>query len=389
MHNLVDGHLSCTKAYSIPESVQNRHETVVFGGILYGHFGHVITDTLCRLWWYTDHPDTSYKLVFLEAPVQGGFKYYDVLDAIGIKKEQMEIITEPTRFDKIIVPQETLNMVSSYRPGVEKIYDYIRSRVVPAGYKKVYLSRTAITDGGIFVNEEYFENFYRCRGYEIVHPEKLPFEEQVSILSGAEEVVVTYGTLVHLVTFCRPSTHIIILNRCDDVFFHLFPLLQSRKSEYYLIDAFFGFLPTTQPPVYFVGPTIYWRKYLDKQKISYKEEDVSIENNVRPFVYDYILKWLDYATSMDGYKAIRNKSLVDIIEIGNRIFFARQIDRKALPDRDDIIKIKKENTELKNKVNILEDILQTALAKQSQAQFTALEQTLFNKALNVLLNEKQ
>lgn len=368
---------SCARSYSVPtESVVVRHETVIFGGLWYGSFPEGITESLTRLWYFADHPDTPYKFVFLHAHTFGDYIPYDLLEIAGLTKERMEIIEMPTQFDKIIVPQESIYIISNFRPGMGKFYDYIRSCVTPGSFKKIYLSREKLQKNGIqdVVNEAYFSDFYRRRGYEIVYPEQLTMYEQISILAGAEDIVVTQGTLTtYAALFCQPGARIVCLCRSKGLV-HMFAYLQGRGVDYYVIDAYLGFLPAETNGVYFLGPTVYWKQYLDQRKIPYEPEEVSIDLHVKPFIYDYIARWAEwYFKFPSKYKNIHNKNLIDLIEDINNRLLQRSIDRSQYPDRDDVMKLKKQYEQLVEqydkllkKNTILENIIKSALGEHIQ-----------------------
>ena len=370
--------LSCSRTYRPPQHVPVRHETVIFGGILYAHFGHLITDSLTRLWWLAGHPDTSYKFCFLDTPsLAGGFKLYNVLEAAGITRDRMEIITEPTQFDKIIVPQEALYLHTNYRDGVGEIYQYISSRVTAGTHKKIYLSTAMLGESHTSINESYYENFFRRRRYEIVYPEQLPFTEQVSLMAGAEEVVCTGGTLVHLCSFCKPGTRIIVLNRCREKV-NMVPLLQGCDLDYYVIDAHYSFLPgfLTGARVYLLGPTIYWKQYLDTMGIIYEPEELSMDLYVKPYFYEYVTKWGELNAAPQRYHYIRNQSVVDLVDDINCILLQTQINRRALPDRDSVVALRRENETLKGQLESLQSIFKSALMEQAKEHPLALEEAV-------------
>lgn len=80
-------------------------------------------ESLSRLWWFAENPNMPYKIVFLDFPFGGGFTAYSVLEALGITRDRMEIITEPTRFKEIIVPEESIYMWSGFRAGWETVFN--------------------------------------------------------------------------------------------------------------------------------------------------------------------------------------------------------------------------------------------------------------------------
>ncbi len=339
-----NANLNCASAYPLPETIAERHETVIFGGVLLGHFGHSIIDSLGRLWWFVEHPDTPYKLVFLRAPAFMAFDDRKVLETVGIPRERMEIITEPTRFDKIIVPEESFHMFSSYTRKIDLVYDRIRDQTPQGPYKKVYLSRSGLSEDKRMVNEEYFENFYARRGYAIIHPEQLPFLEQVSIMHGADEVVSTNGSLVLQLLFCKPRTKGVVLCRTRDVTQGMIIPLFGRDIDVSIVDISNNFLggvyQTTS--VHFCGPTVYWRQYLDKANIAYEEDEVSLDKHLKPYFYEYVCQWGRKNATPHSFRDVHNRTMVDIVSNINEMFLDGSVNRSELPDRDDVVKAKRE-----------------------------------------------
>lgn len=309
-------------------------------------------ESLSRLWWFAENPNMPYKIVFLDFPFGGGFTAYSVLEALGITRDRMEIITEPTRFKEIIVPEESIYMWSGFRAGWETVFNLLQERAGKGEYEKVYLSRTRLKKQDA-INEIYFENFYRNRGYQIIYPEQHSFLEQVSILYGAKEVVCTNGTLVHMLLFCSPGTKAVVLNRDNDIQKTMLYSLQVRKLDYSIIDVNYNFLPVAHSGknVFFYGPTIYWKQYLQKKRIPYSEDEISFDIHVKPLIYDYLLKWAGNYKDIVGYKRIYNCTMADVIKCIYRAFGGEQINLKGFPEADKIVKLRKENAVLQKEIS--------------------------------------
>ena len=343
---------ACRRAYKISSPPKQKKETVIYGGVLYWGFGDPLTQGMTRLWYWADHLNTPHKIVFLNIPFYGGFKAYSLLEAMGLTPDRYEIITEPTQYDKIIVPDESMFLWAGFHSDA----------------KKIYLSRTQYVkqDG---INEEYFEDFYRRRGFRIVYPEQLPLPDQISIISGAEEVVCTRGTLSVMLFFCRENTKVTILERAPG--YDLWPLymfpIQMRKLDAYFVDAALNFLPAgyISQNTYFYGPTVYWKQYLDAQGIEYDPDEISWDLHVKPHLYDYLVKWAQNAATPQGYKNVKNSDIVDVIDGIHKAFLNTSVDKKKFAERDDIAKLRKENADLKKHVQELE-LVETKYEQLSQ-----------------------
>lgn len=385
--NFIDGHmvhyetpnvniwLRCTQGYEVNEKIINRNETVIYGGFLNPHFGHFISESISRLYYFFQNPKIKYKIIFLRFDVIDEIPFCNILEAIGLKKEQYELITEVTQFSRIIIPEQSIYMASGYRKEYKILYDNILTKVKPGSHKKIYLSKSSFM-GEDLINGDYFENFYKSRGFEIIYPETLPFTEQVSILFGADEVVALCGTLCHLLLFCKDNIKSTILTRRSDKITNQ-PIVigtQIKNIETYYVDVTYNYLPKFgDGGVLFMGPTKYWIEYLDSQKISYKPEDVDFDIHVKPFVYDYLIRWAIYNKSIKKFKDIRNYPLSDVINLINQTFLDETVDTKKFPERDDVAKMQNQIKELtatieKQKIQI-EEQKQSVHLKENITQF--------------------
>lgn len=242
-----NGH-NCLNSYKIDNTLIIRNETVIFGGMLFNHFGHFIRDSLVRLWYIFENRNINHKIIFIIQDGLDEIKHENILELAGLKKEEYEILVHPTQFDKIIVPYQSFDIFNGYRKNASLPFDAIISKITPANYDKIYISKSKY-DNNSLKNEIYFENFYKKRGFKIIYPETLPFAEQISIINGANEIICSSGTIAHLASyFCQKNSKITILWRNDNVYQNLIdnaPVwlnpLQMRGCETYIVDVSFNF----------------------------------------------------------------------------------------------------------------------------------------------------
>ena len=208
----------------------------MFGGILFQHFGNMIVDALSRMWWFAENPNTPYKFVFLMMEKQK-FLFPEFLNLAGLTEDRYEIITEPTQFEEVIIPDEAIYSVFGASPKWLQYFDLIKENVKnkePSSLpiEKVYLTRTQLeySDG---INEEYYENFYAARGYKIVAPEKLSLSQQINLISSAKEIVTTLGTLSHLAVFAGEGVKLtILLRESETIILQQFIINELKKLDY-------------------------------------------------------------------------------------------------------------------------------------------------------------
>lgn len=319
-----------SQVYKTRGSLLRRTETVIFGGVLFDHFGHILRDFCARLWYFVKNPDMNYKIIFLKF---GNKNYSDlvveILLMLGICKEQYEIIDAPTQFNDIIVPEQSTYVTGGYRNECKLVFDKIISHIKPSLEKKIYISRSKF---GGSINESYFENFYSKRGFKIVFPERLSFLEQVSLVHGADEIVCSTGTLVHLTYFAKENARVTIFYRNYNSLEHqaleswVFSL-QMRKLEVYFVNTSYEFLPihfNIHTGLY--GPTKYWREYLDACNIEYSPEEISFDIHVKPYVYDYVIDWAEKCNNARSYSFIKQNNLVDVVALIHSNFLDENIN---------------------------------------------------------------
>ncbi len=339
-YNFVAGHTQTSENYKTgcfqswdlndiqPSDISKSDEKVIFGGVVYTHFGHFISESLSRLWYYCQNIDTTNKIVFIKWPMASKYDYTRLLSILGIDENRYVIIEKPTQFAKIIIPSQSyyiadgkINIKS--RDIYQLLIKNSRSLIVnPENviHSKIYLSRTSFykNDG---INEEYFENFFHERGFSIIHPENFPVEQQILIMANADEVVCTAGTLSLLLFFCKSGTKCTILLR-DDLILHsyLHPV-KLNDLQAAVVAANYNFLPENHfnANLYLYGPTRYFIEYLKEENITYSDAEVCLEKNLYPYIYNYIVSWANKCTYEKHFfsQILNYDSILSIIDLIN------------------------------------------------------------------------
>lgn len=293
-----------TYTYPVSQGIPHIRETVVYGGFMYSHFGHMFSESLSRMWFFLENPKRGYKFAFIMEPTAPKkIKFLDFFLMLGLREEDILLLQEPTRFDSVLIPSQATYLNSGFTNKARSVYNTIRDSVTPARHDKIYLTRSRLVPKDL-LNEEYFEEHYRSLGYTIFSPEQLPIKDQVALLSGAKEVACTAGTLSHLILFCQDGIRLTMLNR------NHYPILyqqcwinQLRSATCTVIDVYMNLshdacsqMPHVflRMPPYVVVPTIHWKQYIsDNLGKNIQDEYISI----RDFALEYIEQWIKFATT--------------------------------------------------------------------------------------------
>ena len=213
---------------------------------------------------------------------------------MGIKKERIIFVNKPMQFRSITVPDHAQKFSDeAFTKEFLIPYQIIKSHVTPGTKKKVYLTRREI-DKVIMkygqkacFNERYFEDFFVAHGFEAVALEKLPIEEQISIIMGADEIASTGGTLSHWVIFCKPTAKFIMLTRTKNYLLSKQCQLMEAFNfrNYYIVDGSHNLLlANPYRGIFMLGSNEYWKKFV----LDYFNEQIELDEG-----YTYINDCLD------------------------------------------------------------------------------------------------
>lgn len=212
-------------AYEPPkESIQYRHETAIYLGIFFRVWGHDLTDNIRRIWFLKSEFMNQFKncpVVYI--PYNEGYytienqpNFRRLLEILGVYVEDVAAITQPTKFDKIILPDGSFlaqgsgrGFTAEYRETIDIVRDFALKNRTPTSVKKVYLFYGRKRQ----VGEERLAEYFKSKGYEIIYPEKLTLDEQLDLMINCESFISTAGSCSHNSLFLRDGTETILIPR--------------------------------------------------------------------------------------------------------------------------------------------------------------------------------
>ena len=133
-----------------------------------------------------------------------------LLEILDIDVDRLQPITQPTQFDKIILPDSSYGggFTQEYRETIDRLRDFAKKNRTPTSSNKVYYLY-----GRNQFGEERLAEYFKSKGYDIVSPEKLTLDEQLNLLINADSFASTLGSCAHNSLFLRDSTEVIIIPR--------------------------------------------------------------------------------------------------------------------------------------------------------------------------------
>lgn len=195
--------------------VRELDEEVLYLGWFFAHFGHFLLESLARSW-CLDRFDRSLRVVFHHpAGLRLEGAAGRILEHLGIPRERIIVLGAPTRVRRMIIPEPLYELgfaaheraAEPHRRTSEKI---LGAEGTDATDQPVYLSRRLLPNGRrMVIGERELEDVLRDNGFLVVHPEKLPLEEQIRLVNRHGDIFASDGSAVHAILFAlnAPRLH--------------------------------------------------------------------------------------------------------------------------------------------------------------------------------------
>lgn len=276
-------------------------ETVIYIGAFPPHWGHFLVDMAYRFWYFEEN-DIPYKVVYCSEYAEISGVYLEFLSLLGIEKDRLFRITEPSRFKQIIIPQQGYMACEYYTAEYRSVFEKIVSNlpklnIVP--YEKIYLSRGHFGDAkGKEVGEKNIEENFANNGYKILYMEELSFSEQVFYINHAKIVAALSGTLCHNIVFAGKETELIILNKTHIINTHQVLINQMMNIKVTYINVYVE--PFKKFPVsYGGGPFL-----MDARRLIpfFQQEQMLFSPETKWSLWRNIMIYLKMCIGIWGYK---------------------------------------------------------------------------------------
>lgn len=203
-----------------PQGAKMDGRGLYLGHYMGGHYGHFITETLSTFWIFEDQPAASFDYFLFhpfvfgtEIPAYAAF----CLRRFGIEPDKVVFVgAEAIAFEEMVVPERLFRLNHSADPRAAWIYRHIAEGCRPPAIRspKLYLSRRRFSRGNferVIANEVDMEAEFRRRGFKILYPETMSFEDQVGHYANADWVAGISGSGLHNSLFMSTDAHLVEL----------------------------------------------------------------------------------------------------------------------------------------------------------------------------------
>lgn len=280
-------HQGVGKPYT-PESIQHSSETVIYLAMFYKIWGHDLTDNIRRVWFLkSDVFKSEFKncpIVYI--PYRDGLLTLDkqpslkrLLEILEIDTDRLRPITQPTQFDKIILPDGSFSsphnpekgFTKEYRDTIDCIRAFAQKNKTPTSIKKLYLFHGRKEQ----IGEERIAEYFKSKGYAIVHPEELPLDDQLNLMINCEIFAAAGGSCAHNSLFLRDGTETILIPRAASQFGYYQEIINQVHplSVNYIDSSLSIFSKTITKGHFFYLVSEQLKKFFGDKFDGYEEED--------------------------------------------------------------------------------------------------------------------
>lgn len=226
-----------------PDTIEHLPGQHMFGGIMFGHFGHFLVESTTRLWALDEVRPAIQSIVYTPKinarPMQFVRQFRPLFNVLGATVP-VRSTPVPLRVDRLFVPRQGFGQFDLMR-GSEAYRTYMRrhagKRIPARGAERIYISRSGLQrDRGGLIGEGLLEEQLRQEGYEIYHPQDHPLVDQVAQYKAAKHIIAVDCSPLHLVGFVgNAEQKVAIIKRRS---MNLIPYFVDQLRLFQDIDAF-------------------------------------------------------------------------------------------------------------------------------------------------------
>lgn len=183
----------------------------IYLGPLMEHFGHFLLESLSRVWLAKRMPEVpvvwSCRVGAGAAPGAGALARWqeEILATVGVTNPGI-FVTEPVRFERLIVPELGNHFQQSFHPEHAAALGVVPHAPVPG--RRVWLSRSKLADRMQNLSMPEVEARLAGLGWTVLYPEEMSFSEQVAALAGAERIAGEQGSAFHSILFLKDPSRL-------------------------------------------------------------------------------------------------------------------------------------------------------------------------------------
>jgi len=186
-----------------------------------GHFGHVMTEMVSRLWGWPEAKRVfpELKAIFhpRRPPVGDTALERQILQAYGIAPDDIVAVDEPVYLESVVSASPMWhNQVPHYvHPEISTVWQRLAAGLIDRAaptYDRVFVSRTSRWKRRVCRNIADVERFFEAHGFTVIYPETLDLGAQAAIFANASIIAGFGGSAFCNIVYSRKLQTLIVLN---------------------------------------------------------------------------------------------------------------------------------------------------------------------------------
>lgn len=255
-------------------------ETVVFFGNVYPQFGHFLLEHMNRAWGLLHDITNGARVVLVnEHNYDTVPEYmYALIEMMGVPRDRVIILTETTRFRRVIVPAQGFNIARWANDEFVRAYEHIAAGAPNTHkYEKIYMSRDALESRRTY-GEHVVERIFENNGFKIIRPEKMSLAEQVGVMKHCRVLAGCAGTALHMALFMPCGGTVIQIKRnrrfkCNADTQNLINMVKKLNGVFISGSVERAATDHGGNAPQIIGVTKYMRQFFDENGFKYTDAD--------------------------------------------------------------------------------------------------------------------
>ncbi len=185
-----------------------------------GHYGHVITHDLSRLWAWDEAAARFPDLKVLLSPAlhhEDEVPPYtrQLLEAFGIGPDRITVLREAARVETLVTATQAFQQPKFLHPAAREVWERVARALLPHARQepvadRVFISRRSASRRRC-LNGADLERRFAEAGFAVLHPEEMSLPDQIKVMTHASVVAGYAGSgMINTVFSGRPATRIVI-----------------------------------------------------------------------------------------------------------------------------------------------------------------------------------
>jgi len=185
----------------------------LYGGEVSNHYGHLLLETFSRLKFLLQF---DLPVIFCELNSKESIIFWKLIDAWGLDRERVILLSKPTIVEKLHVYPPTMVIRHGATREFAEAYELLGEKFLKqhalsgnSDDRPVYLSRSKVTDTRRYIfGERIIEKIISKAGVDVVHMQDLPVQDQILLCLRRRRFFGFSGTAFHNLLFASAPKEI-------------------------------------------------------------------------------------------------------------------------------------------------------------------------------------